>query len=140
MGQTLPKNRFRFWNSEKKCWNKNQHSRDTMCVNLQAKRTRLTFSAQICPKMDFGLDFQKTNVGTRTSILEIPFKNLSLDLESAPPIRRVCQFSVKMDDLKFFSLNLGKLPNYKWYFGSKRWGYCRELVEDWNEPGGGGWS
>ena len=30
----------------------------------------------------------------------------------------VCQFSVKMDNFEFFSLNLGKLPYYMRYFGS----------------------
>ena len=40
------------------------------------------------------------------------FKNLSLDLESAPPRYHVSQFSVKMDSFEFFGLNLGKLPNY----------------------------
>ena len=40
------------------------------------------------------------------------FKNLSVDLESAPPRYHVSQFSVKMDSFEFFGLNLGKLPNY----------------------------
>ena len=41
--------------------------------------TNLTFSAQICPKMNFW---------GRNS------KNLSPDMKSAPPRYRVCQFSV----------------------------------------------
>ena len=40
------------------------------------------------------------------------FNNLSLDLESTPPIYLVCQFSVKIEIFQFFGLNLGKLPNY----------------------------
>ena len=51
----------------------NQHPQDTMSANFQAKRTTFTFSAQICPKMDFGLETQKSNVGIGISILEIPF-------------------------------------------------------------------
>ena len=43
-----------------------------MCANFQTKRTTLTFWAQICPKRNLGLEIQKTNVGIRVSILEIP--------------------------------------------------------------------
>ena len=46
------------------------------------------------------------------------FKNLSVDLESAPPRYHVCQFSGKTDNFEFFHLNLGKLPNYMWYTAS----------------------
>ena len=42
-----------------------------MCVNFQAKQTTLTILAEICPKIDFGLEIQKHNVGIRISILEI---------------------------------------------------------------------
>ena len=31
-----------------------------MCTNFQAKQTALTFLAQICPKIDLGLEIQKT--------------------------------------------------------------------------------
>ena len=68
----LPKNWLLVWNSENKCWNKNQHPRDTMCANLQTKRTTLTFLTQICPKGNLELEIHKTNVGIRISILEIP--------------------------------------------------------------------
>ena len=43
---------------------------------------------------------------------------ICLDSESAPPRYHVGQLSVKMDNFKFFGLNLGKLPNYMRYFGS----------------------
>ena len=43
-----------------------------MCASFQAKQTALTFSAQICPKMDLGLAIQKTIVRIRISILDIP--------------------------------------------------------------------
>ena len=55
------------------------------------------------------------------------FKNLSLDLKSAPPIYHVCHFSVKMDNFSFFGLNLRKLPNYVQYFGSNI------IAESWME-------
>ena len=67
------------------------------------------------------------------------FKNLSLDSESTPPIYHVCQFSVK-----FFGLNLGKLPNYVQYFGSNIVeGVAESWVEvemSWVEVDGAGWS
>ena len=44
-----------------------------LCANFQAKQTALTFSAQICPKMDLGLAIQKTIVRIRISILDIPY-------------------------------------------------------------------
>ena len=43
-----------------------------VCANFQAKQTSLTFSAQICPKICFRLEIQKTNVGIRIRILDIP--------------------------------------------------------------------
>ena len=100
-----------------------------MCANFQAKRTTLTFLAQICPKMEFG--------GRNC-------KNLSPNSESAPPRYLVSQFSVKMDNFDFFGLNLGKLFNYVQYFGSNNVeGVAESWVEaemNWVEFGGGGWS
>ena len=43
-----------------------------LCANFQAKQTALTFSVQICPKMGLGLAVQKTIVGIRINILNIP--------------------------------------------------------------------
>ena len=51
--------------------NKNQHPRDTLWANFQAKGTTLTFSDQICPKMYLGFEIQKINVEIIISILEI---------------------------------------------------------------------
>ena len=48
------------------------------------------------------------------------FKNLRPDSELPPPRYQVCQFSVTLDNFEFFSLNLGKLPNYVPYFGSNK--------------------
>ena len=76
---------------------------------------------QICPKVDLGLEIQKTNVEIRISILKIlgsNFQNLSADSKSAPPRDHVRQFLVKMNKFEFFGINLGKLPNYVRYFGS----------------------
>ena len=42
-------------------------------------------------------------------------KNISADLELAPPRDHVCQFSAKMDNFGFVGLNLKKLPNYVQY-------------------------
>ena len=86
-----------------------------MCANFQSKRTTLTFSAQICPKMHFGVGISK---------------NLSLDSESPSPRYHVCQFSVKMDNFDFFGLNLGKLPNYMQYFGFNN---VEGVAESWME-------
>ena len=43
-----------------------------VCANFLAKQTALTFSAQICPKMDLGLVSQKNIVEIRICILNIP--------------------------------------------------------------------
>ena len=75
---TLPKNGFRVGNAGNQCRNKNQHPRHTICANFQEKKT--TFRTKFVQKWIFGCR---------------NFKNLSLDLESAPPIYHVCQFSVK---------------------------------------------
>ena len=64
-----------------------------MSANFQTKRTTLTFSAQICPKWNLGLEIQKTNLGIRISILEVPY---------------VCQFSDKKN-FDFLGPNLSKM-------------------------------
>ena len=55
----LPKSGSRVGNSENYCWNKNQHHQDAMHANFHEKQTTLTFSAQICSKMDFGVEISK---------------------------------------------------------------------------------
>ena len=67
---TLPKNGFRFRNSENWCQNKNKDPRYIMCANFQSNWTTLNFLAQFCPKIDFGLEIEKSNVGIRIKILE----------------------------------------------------------------------
>ena len=44
---------------------------DTLYANFQEKQTTLTFSVQICPKMDLGLEIEKTNVRIKINILKI---------------------------------------------------------------------
>ena len=56
-----------------------------VCANFQVKQTALTFSAQICPKMDLGLAIQRTIVRIRIS-----------------------NFLVKMNNFEFFGPNLSK--------------------------------
>ena len=56
------KNAFRFGVAEKYYRNKNYYRRE---------QTTLNFSTQICPKMTWELEIQKSNVGVRISILEI---------------------------------------------------------------------
>ena len=43
-----------------------------MCPNFQLKQTTLIFLAQISPKRKWGFEIQKTNIGIRISIFEIP--------------------------------------------------------------------
>ena len=59
----------------------------------------------------FGPTFSKNGLCHRN------LKNLSPDSQIAPLRYHLCQFSVKTDNIKFFGLNLGKLPNYVQYFG-----------------------
>ena len=58
-------------------------------ASFQAKQIALTFSDQIFPKMDLGLEIQKTNFEIRIIILEI-----------------LCQFLGKMNSFEFFSIIL----------------------------------
>ena len=64
------------------------------------------------------------------------FKNLIMDSKSTPPLYHVCQFSVKMDNIWFFDLNLGKFPNYVQYFGSN---IVEGVAESWVEVDEAGW-
>ena len=68
--------------------NKNLRTRISIvkipCVPIFRKNTTLTFSTQICPKI---------NLGVRIA---------SPDSESALPRYHVCQFSVKTDNFDFF--------------------------------------
>ena len=74
--------------------NKNRHPQYTMCANFQSKWIILTFSAQICPKMDLGFKILKTNVGIRISILEIPHLSFSGKTDNFDFSDKIC---AKMD-------------------------------------------
>ena len=80
---------------------------------------------QFLDKMDnfefLGPNFPKNGFWGRN------FKNLSLDSESTPPIYHLCQFSVKMDNVYFFTL-MGKLPNYVQYLDSN---IVEGVAESW---------
>ena len=71
----------------------------------------------------------------------VRISKICLNSESEPLICHVCQFSVKIENFKFFGLNLGKLPNYVRYFGSNNVeGVAESWVEaemSWVELGGG---
>ena len=116
------------------------------------------FDPNLHKKWILGLEIQKTNCRIKISILEIPyvpvfrqngnflhfrpkfsakkhflgrnFINLSSDSELAPPRYYVYQFLVKVDNFKFFGLNLGKLPNCMWYFASSN---VESVAESWME-------
>ena len=68
------------------------------------------------------------------------FKNLILDLESAP---QVYKYLVKMNSSEFFDLNLGNSPNYERHFGSNNVeGVAESWAEaemSWVEVDGGRW-
>ena len=80
-------------------WIRNLHPWDTMCTNFPANRKTLSFWARICPKMDFGLEFQKSASGFRISNLEI-----------------LCEpFLKEREQLSIF----GPKFAHNWIFGSK---------------------
>ena len=91
-------------------------SRYSVC-QFSSKTHNFDFTAQICPKMELGLEVQKTNVG-------------------------ISQLSVNTENFELLDLNLGKLLNYVQYFGSynvedESW---VEAEMSWMEVGGDGWS
>ena len=63
------------------------------------------------------------------------FKNQIMDSESTPPLYHVCQFSVKIDNIWFFDLDLRKLLNYVQYFGSN---IVEGVAESWVDVDEGG--
>ena len=67
------------------------------------------------------------------------FKNLSPDLESAPPRYHKNQFSVEMDNFYFFDLNLGKLPSYVRYLVPITLESWVEVEMSWLKADGARW-
>ena len=76
LGSNLAKNEF--WNQNLKTLS--PHSELTPpryhLFQFSGKTNSFTFSAQIFPKMDLGLEIQKTDVGISISILEIPYVSI----------------------------------------------------------------
>ena len=128
----------------------------------------MTFLTQICPKRKLGFEIQKTNVGIRISILEIPCvpifrqngqlwifgpkfaqkwilgskfqKSKSGFGINSPNISCVTIFS-QNGRLLIFWPKFGEIVQLRVIFWFKYcWGCCRKLGGDWNELGGGGWS
>ena len=139
-----------------------------MCTNFQLKRTTLTFLAQICPKRKWRFEIQKTNVGIRISMLEMPcvpyFRQnwqllifgpkfaqkwiLGSDVQESKSgfgintsnITCVPIFS-QNGQLLIFQPKFAEIAKLRAIFWSNYcWGCCRELGRDWNELAGGGWS
>ena len=139
-----------------------------MCANFHLKQTTLTFLAQICPKRKLGFEIQKTNVGIRISILEIPcvpiFRQNGQLWIFGPKFAQKWILGSKFQKSKSgFGINTSNIPCVPIFsqngqlliFGPKFgeiaqlraifwfkycWGCCRELDGGWNELGGGGWS
>ena len=83
-----------------------------MCTNFQTKRTTLNFWAQICPKMNFGSEFQKSKSGFGIITSNIPCVSI---------------FS-QNGQLLIFRPKFGKIAQLRAIFWFKYcWGCCREL-------------
>ena len=86
--------------------------------------------------MDLGLQIQKTNVGIRISILQIPFvqifrQNRQLrNFRPNLPKYWILGFSVKVDNFESFGPTFGKLPDYVGYFGSNN---VEGVADSWVE-------
>ena len=121
--------------------------------------------AQICPKRNLGLEIQKTNVGIRISIFEIPYVPLLKEN------KKLWLFGLKFAQKWFlgpefqkyksgFGINTWKITGVPYFIQNVRfwifwpkfgeiaqlraifwfkhcWGCCRQLVGVWNELGGG---
>ena len=117
----------------------------------------MTFLAQICPKRKLGFEIQKTNVGIRISILEIPCvpifrqngqlwifgpkfaQKWILGSEFQKSKSRFAINTSKIPSVPMFSQNgqllifwpkFGKLPNYVRYFCSN---IVEGVAESWQE-------
>ena len=139
-----------------------------MCTNFQTKRKALNFWAQICPKMDFGLKFQKSKSGCEISILEIlrpPTLRQNRKLWNFGPkfTQKLILGSEFQKSKSGFGINTSNIPCvpifsqngqlliFRPKFGEIAqlraifwfnycWGWCRELGGGWNDLDGGEWS
>ena len=80
-----------------------------MCTNFQAKRTTLTFLAQIYPKMDLRSEIQKTSVGIRISIVNMPcvpvFREKGTTLTFSTQICSKMDFGVGISKIRIRNLH-----------------------------------
>ena len=132
-----------------------------MCANSWKKQTTLTFLAQIFPKMNLGLEIQRTNVKIRINILELPCVPIFRQDEQL--WRFGSKFAQKWTSGSEFQksksgFGISKIPcepifsqnGQLWIFWPKFgeivqlraifwfeycWGCCRELGGGWNELG-----
>ena len=129
-----------------------------MCANFQSKWTTLTFSTQICPKIDFDFEIQIANAGIRLSIPEIPCvpifkKNRQLWLFRSKFAQKWILGSEFQKSNSGFGISTSKIPwvpifsqnEQLWIFRSKFGDILvlitlRELGEGWNELDRCGWS
>ena len=128
----------------------------------------MTFLAQICPKRKLGFEIQKTNVGIRISILEIPcvpiFRQNGQLWIFGPKFAQKwilrSEFQKSNSGFGIYAYNIlcvpifsqnrghliigpkfGEIAQLGAIFRFKYcWGCSRELGGGWNELGGGGWS
>ena len=96
-----------------------------MCTNFQTKRTTLTFWAQICPKMDFGVGILKSKSGFGIS---------TSNLQYVPIFSQNGQLLIFWPKFE----EIAQLRAIFWF--KYCWGRWRELGGDSNELSGGGWS
>ena len=127
LGPNLPRNGFWGQNFKNLSLDSNSSSLRYYVHLFSEKTDNLNFWAQ---KWNLASEFQKSKSG--------------FTINTTPPIYRACQFWVKMNNFLFFSLNLGKLPNYMQHFGPNNVeGVAESWVEaemSWVEVDGAWWS
>ena len=113
LGPNLPKNGF--WGRNFKNLNLDLESASLRyhMYQFSGNRRLRIFGPKFAPKWILGSEFQKPK-----SVFGINTSNIP------------CQFSVKMDNVWFFGLNLAKLPSYAQYFGSN---IVEGVAESWVE-------
>ena len=112
-----------------------------MYANIQKKRRTLTFLNQICPRIDWGFEIQKTNAGIRINIVGIPCvaifrQNWQLWLLRPKFLQKLifgsefqksmCRFKISTSKKPCVSIlsengqlrNFRPKPNYTQFFGS----------------------
>ena len=111
---------------------------ERMCANFQPNWTTLSFSVQICPKIDLGFEIQKTNVGTRISNLEIMCTNFQGKRTTLTFLAQICP---KMDlGLEIQKANVGirisivKMPRMPIFrINGQLWLFCPKFAQKGNQ-------